>query len=642
MSILAGRAFAYLGLACGLLGILGCQISETQAPAGPASETPAPGAKSTAHREQSGSVEEPTGKDIEETTGHSAQKQAPPQKSVAPVLQNLPSPPSLPELTEGCVTGPGVVTSVEPQATRVGVGVLESGGNAVDAAIATAFALAVTHPSAGNLGGGGFLLLRIDDTIEAIDFREDAPAALTREKFDKMIEQGGRGAVSVGVPGTPAGLFLAHQRHGKLPWSQLLEGALQLAEGHSLGQRQAQTIAWSRYALRRDPSARKAFFPGGNLPHPGTRLVRPRLKVALERIQQQGASGFYRGPTASDLIASLGESGLITQKDLARYRARVRSPLFLDYEGARVITMPPPSAGGVAVTLNLSMLAALEAHQFPADSAKRYHLIAEVSRRAQVERRLLVTAPSRKTVDAQLRRRWTDPQTWLKPHPIDPEKATRSKTLHSLYDASMRELEHTTHLSVIDQDGNAASLTTTLSSSFGAQIVTRKTGIVLNNSVASFGSVGENIPMASARTISSMAPTLVLLGQRDMLVLGSPGGDTIPSTITQLAIALLNDRQSLKQAVTRPRIHQGFVPDLISIERLRPLPNSIITQLRQMGHTVRATRRTIGDANIASYFQGQAAAFADPREGGLALASKPSVGPPQKAPPTQNEPTQEP
>lgn len=550
----------------------------------------------------------------------------------------LPSPPKLDRLGEGATTGGAVVTAVEPQATRVGVAVLEAGGNAVDAAIATAFALAVTHPSAGNIGGGGFLILRVGRVIEAIDFREDAPGSLDDEHFQKLIASGGRGAGSVGVPGSVAGLYLAHQRHGHLPWRELLEGAINLAEnGSLLGKRQAQTITWAEAGLRRDAHARALFLPSGKPPRAGATLRRPQLATALRRIQGSGAEGFYTGETAQDIVDSLGPDGRLTLEDLARYRARLVSPLVVDYHGARVVTMPPPSAGGPTLTLSLSMLAASSIENTPRGSAARYHLLAEASRRAQVERRLLITAPERHdTPRRSLIARWTDPQTWLLPHPIDPDRATPSSSLSDLYAASMRELEHTTHLSVVDFAGDAVSLTTTLSGSFGAQLVTAKTGIVLNNSVASFGSVGLNTPQGGARTISSMAPTLALLGNDDMLVLGSPGGDTIPSTITQLLVALLDDGLSLADAVDAPRLHQGFVPDEISIERLRPLAKSAVSGLEQLGHRVKRSRSTIGDANVAAYLSGRAFAVYDAREGGLALAAKPPLGSPPPLPPARH------
>lgn len=541
---------------------------------------------------------------------------------------------SVAQLGAGAARGAGVVTSVEAQATNVGVAILEAGGNAVDAAVATAFALAVTHPSAGNLGGGGFALIVDGQTVDAIDFREDSPSGLTRPVFDKMIEGGGRGPLSVGVPGTVAGLELMHRRHGHLPWKDLLHGAIRLAkEGQRCGLRQSQTLHWARRGLLQDPVARATFFPQGQPLAAGTRVRQPKLGSALERIAQQGSAGFYQGETAEDLVDSLEarlaattspdvdqqRRALMTLGDLAKYRAKVRSPLIFDYHGARVVTMPPPSAGGATLLLNLAMLDALDVQKTAPGSVERYHLLIEASRRAQVERRLLLSAPERMVESHdELLKRFTDAETWLEDHPVEPGRATRSSSLHPLYEESLLELEHTTHLSVVDESGQAVSLTVTLSGSFGAQIMSEQTGIVLNNSVASFGSVGRNVPAAGVRTTSSMAPSLVLLSPNDFLVLGSPGGDTIPSTITQLTVALIDDGLSLSEAVLAPRIHQGFVPDEVSMERLRPLSAKVRDGLTHLGHTVRPSRSTIGDANIAARVAGQALAVYDPREGGLA------------------------
>lgn len=518
----------------------------------------------------------------------------------------------------------GVVTSVEDAATRAGVSILERGGNAVDAAIATALALAVTHPSAGNLGGGGFMVLRLGPIVEAIDFREDSPRALTNERFWKMISGGGRGPASVGVPGTVAGLFLAHQRHGKLPWKDLVSPALDLAEnGYELGARQAKTIAWAHQDLLRDPSAREELLPGGKVPKVGARITRPRLALALRRIRDEGPAGFYDGPTASDIVESLGKEGLLTREDLEHYAAKVREPLYFDFENYRIVTMPAPSAGGVALTQSLVMLDALEIENTAPDSSKRWHLLAEVARRAQVERQLFVTAPERLSAEeAQaMRSRALDPQTWLGPHPVHPTRATESKTLDPRFPAVERELAHTTHLSVVDGSSGLVSLTVTLSGSFGSRVFSKETGIVLNNSAASFTSVGPNTPVPGQRTTSSMAPTLVLGGDRLALVLGSPGGNTIPSTVMQTIAALVLDEVSLADALDRPRIHQTFAPGELLMESTRPLSPKVQKELRTMGHTVSSARSAIGDANIAARIDKETFAVADPREGGLALAA---------------------
>lgn len=514
----------------------------------------------------------------------------------------------------------GVVTSVEAQATRLGIAILESGGNAIDAAVATAFGLAVTHPSAGNLGGGGFLLVRRGPEIAALDFREDAPTNLTEKAFFRMLEQGAKTGAAVGVPGTVAGLLLAHERFGRLPLGRVIIGAEKLArEGYVLGARQAQTIGWSRADLARDPVAKRLFFAKGEPLVAGAKLKRPDLALALERIRTLGKKGFYGGPTAEDLIQSLGADGIMTRADLARYEAKFREPLWFDYRGYRIVTMSPPSGGGVALTQILTMLGATAA---PQEDSQFYHHFAEASRRAQLERILFVRAPEREPrADLEkLRTRWLDPTTWLHANPIVETKKTASADLESAPGFDKQEEDHTTHLSVVDGQGMAVSMTLTLSGSFGARVFSRETGIALNNSVASFSLVGRNRPEGGMRTVSSMAPTLIV-DDTDTLVLGSPGGDTIPSTIALLVLRLVDQGQDFRAAVTAPRIHQGLFPDLLEIERNRPLPFPILQALEKRGHKIGRKRSAQGDANIAAWLAGVAHAISDERESGLALAA---------------------
>lgn len=518
----------------------------------------------------------------------------------------------------------GVVTSVDVSATRAGIEILEAGGNAVDAAVGAAFALAVTHPSAGNIGGGGFLTLKIKEAVETIDFRENSPSDLSDESFWKMIRGGGRGPASVGVPGTVAGLYLAHQRHGRLPWKDVIRPSVTLAEsGYPLGERQAKTIVWAQQDLRRDEVARAVFFPAGAPAAPGTTIKRPLLATALRRIMENGPDGFYSGPTAADLVESLGEGGLLTLKDLRTYKAVVREPICFDFQGLRIIAPPAPSAGGVALTQALLMLQASHVEKSPAGSVQRFHLFAEASRRAQAERQLFVVAPdslSDKERQAQDERA-RSAQNWLKQHPISQERATPSSDIHPSYAKSLAELEHTTHLSVIDEEGGLVSLTVTLSGSFGARIFTKKTGIVLNNSAASFSSVGVNTPQGGQRTTSSMAPTLALYGRKAALVLGSPGGDTIPSTVSQLLLHLAIDKKSLKEAVEAGRVHQTFAPGTLTTEKGRPLAANVAQALQKMGHQIVERNSAIGDANTAVRILDTSYAVCDSREGGAALAA---------------------
>lgn len=516
----------------------------------------------------------------------------------------------------------GAVTSVEAHATRAGVTMLERGGNAVDAAVATAYALAVTHPSAGNLGGGGFMLIRPPGgPTVALDFRETAPAGLTRDRFDAMEHAGGLGPVSVGVPGSVAGLELAHDRYGKLTRKEVLAPALELARSYPLGEHQAALLAASFRSLSHDAAARAVFSHGKKPYAAGERLVQKDLERTLARIAEGGRDGFYLGQTGRALSTLAG--GLISEADLSGYQAKWREPLTFDYRGLTVEVMPPPSAGGVAVTEMLEMLQATHAFDLPHDSAAELHLFLEASRRAQAERRFGVIDPDALSPEenARKRARFLDPQTWLTPIPIDPEHATPSEKVHPLYADALREFEHTTHLSVVDASGMVVSLTTTLSASYGSKIVAPGTGVVLNNSVASFASSGDNQPVGGRRTVSSMAPTLVLSENQPILVLGTPGGDTIPSTIVQILRHVVDHGESLTEAVDAPRVHHGFVPDEVRYEPRNAPPAAVLSELGKRGHKLKKGRSAIGDANEILIAHGRAYAYADAREAGTALAA---------------------
>jgi len=514
----------------------------------------------------------------------------------------------------------GLVVSVETEATRAGVKALEAGGNAVDAAVAVAFVLAVTHPSAGNIGGGGFMLVRPKSgPTTAIDFRETAPAHLTRAAFDAMIEKDGIGAVAVGVPGSVRGLELAHQRFGKLPWADVVRPARKLAEkGHVVGEREGKTFGWNWRYLKKDRGAVAEFGP--NPPQAGDRLRRPGLAKTLARIEKSGAAGFYEGPTAAAIVTALGKGGSqMTLDDLSSYRAKEREPLRFSYRGYELETMPPPSAGGVALMEILEQLERVGAWRSPAGSADDLHLFLEASRRAQIDKRFRVIDPDSLSSDELSRRlaSFGDVGRLLE-HGIDPKKATPSSELHPLYGAAMRELEHTTHFSVVDAGGMAVSCTTTLSAGFGAKLVVPGTGIVTNNAVASFATAGENLPTGGRRTVSSMAPTLVTRDGALSMVLGSPGGDTIPSTIAQVFRHLVDHGMPLDRAVDAPRVHHGFVPDEFRYESARPIPKSVIEDLKARGHHVSKKRLPMGDANDIVVVHGVARGYADRREGGLA------------------------
>lgn len=563
----------------------------------------------------------------------SSERHAP---SSAPSASSAPARPWL-KLSPGgraAVAGSyGVVTSVEEQATRAGVEILEQGGNAVDAAVAVAYALSVTHPSAASVGGGGFMLLYVAGETHALDFREVAPHSLTQERFDRMIEQGGIGPSSIGVPGFVAGMELAHERFGKLPIDRVMASAIALAEkGYLLGDRQAKSLTWNWASLSKLPEFRKRFAaPNSDDPYVrGARVRRPQLAKTLSGIAIHGAQHFYRGPIARGILARLEESASWSAEDLANYQAKWREPLAFSYRSFDLLTMPPPSAGGVALMQTLLLLEHERAYRAKRESVEALHLFVEAAKRAHAERRLHVVDPDTLSANekAKRRRRWHDVERIENEHPIRRDRTTPAAELSEHYEALLRETEHTTHFAVVDVAGNAVSCTITLSAAYGSRTMIDELGIILNNAVASFGTVGDNLPAGGRRTLSSMAPTLVFQRDRLQLVLGSPGGDTIPNTIAQVFLNVVDHGLTIDRAAAAPRIHHGFVPDEIRYERARPIAKSTRQALEKLGHRFSKKTIPIGDANVVLVTGDRAFAYADRREGGLALAARAATATP--------------
>jgi gamma-glutamyltranspeptidase/glutathione hydrolase len=348
--------------------------------------------------------------------------------------------------------------------------------------------------------------------------------------------------------------------------------------------------------------------------------VQADLAATLERLGRFSSDGFYRGDTARALARASG--GRISDADLEGYTPMQRQVLEFGYRGFEVQTMPPSSAGGPTLAGTLVALERLSPDPAQAGTLGEIHAFLELSRRAQALRRLTVVSPD--GVPPELQRskvaRFIDPSLLLAV-PFDPAHATPSAKIDPLYPEALREAEHTTHLSVVDGDGMIVSLTTTLSASFGARVVAPGTGVLLNNAVASFSSTGENQPVAGRRTTSSMAPTLVLSSQKPVLVLGTPGGDTIPSTIASLVRNLVDRGMTLDDAIDAPRLHHGFVPDEVRYETKHLPPKEILAGLAKLGHRLRPSPVVQGDANCILLQDGRAFGYADPREpSGSALA----------------------
>lgn len=518
----------------------------------------------------------------------------------------------------------GLVTSVEPNATRAGLEVLRHGGNAVDAAVAVAFALAVTHPSAGNIGGGGFMIVRLKSgETHAIDFREAAPAAATTEGIVTMVKKGAYGYASTAVPGTVAGLGLAHERFGARPWAELLEPAIKLArKGHRLGPRQALVLGWAWPRLQADRAAREIWGRKGKPLAQGTTVRQLDLARTLEAIAKEGPRAFYEGAIAKKIAAAMrAGGGLVTEADLAAYKAKLRAPLRFSYRGFTVDTMPPPSMGGVAFAQIMLSLERARAHEAPKGSGLSHHLFVEAARRAYADRRRASADPDFSPPEAaSLLARLLDGAYLEGRRPaIDRERATASTEIAAAQDAQPAESQQTTHFSVVDAEGNAVSCTYTLSAGFGAKVVVPGVGVLLSNALAAFTETGPNEVASGKRMQSSMTPAIAAQGGRLALVLGSPGGDTIPNTVAQVLRNLVDHGMTIDEAVESPRLHHQWLPDRVRVEAGNPPPRAALEELRRRGHTLDLDASPIGDANnILVDAAGVAWGHADSREGGLA------------------------
>lgn len=531
----------------------------------------------------------------------------------------------------------GMVASRSRLASEVGADILRQGGNAVDAAVATGFALAVTYPSAGNLGGGGFMLIRLaDGTVVANDHRERAPAAATRDMYldaegNPIPGQSTKTHLAVGVPGSVDGMLSALKRHGTMDRRTVLAPAIKLARrGMLLDQDLASQFNRRQADFAQHPAAIKIFGHGKAPFAAGDRFVQLDLARTLDRVRRYGRAGFYEGVTAK-LIAQEMEKGggLITVKDLADYRSVWREPVTGTYRGVEIVSMPPPSSGGV---LLLQMLNMLEPHDISAmgyGSADAMHLMIEAERRAYADRAEYLGDPdyypvpiAKLTSKAYAKERFAD---------VDLAKASRSADIGP--GSWPEESPDTTHLSVMDKAGNTVSYTTTLNLSYGSKIVASGTGVLLNNEMDDF-SAKANVPnfygllgrKANAiepgkRMLSSMTPSIVVKDGKALLATGSPGGSTIITTTLQVIMNVVDHQMSLSDAVGKPRFHHQWQPDRIIVERFGFSPDTL-DLLRKRGHedfVVMPFGRGIGDANSVMQVDGSLQGMADPRNAGAAV-----------------------
>jgi gamma-glutamyltranspeptidase / glutathione hydrolase len=522
----------------------------------------------------------------------------------------------------------GMVVSADAFASKVGVDILKEGGNAVDAAVAVGFALAVTHPAAGNLGGGGFMMIRLShgETI-CVDYRERAPRGAHENSY---LDQAGavvpkastQGYRASGVPGTVAGLCLALSRYGSLPLREVIQSAIELAEkGFPVSDHLSESLKESAALLQSFPESARIYLRDGKYFEPGEILVSTDLAWSLKIIRDRGAEGFYRGPIAQKITDAFETRGVwITQEDLKAYQPIIRVPVTGSYRNYGIITVPPPSSGGIVLLEMLNILEGYELGDFGAGSSQGVHLVTEAMRRGFRDRSELMGDPDfvkipvaqliSKSYAATLRAS------------ILPDKASSSQSLPKRL--LLSESRETTHYSVVDKDGNAVANTYTLNGSYGSGVTIPGTGILMNNEMDDFA-IKQGVPNAygliqgeanaiapGKRPLSAMTPTFVTKDGKLFLVIGSPGGPTIINTVLEVILNVIDFGFTIQEAIDAPRFHHQYLPDELRLEK-QGWARDVIAALESRGHKI-LSREFMGDAQGIQL---------DPRKGILWGASDP-------------------
>jgi gamma-glutamyltranspeptidase/glutathione hydrolase len=515
-----------------------------------------------------------------------------------------------------------VVVSVHELGSRAGLDILRAGGNAVDAAVATGFALAVVHPQAGNLGGGGFMLIRLaDGRTHFVDYREMAPAAATANMYldaqGNVVENASLiGYKAVGVPGSVAGMVYAEKAYGKLTLDQVMAPAVKLAQdGYPLAWQE--TRDFQDEDLAKFPESRRIFQRNGNYYKQGEIFRQPELARTLKRIARD-PDDFYRGAMAHELAASIQkDGGLITAEDLAHYEVKEREPIRGTYRGYEIISAPPPSSGGIALIEILNILEGYDLAKAGDRSAASVHLTVEAFRRAFYDRAEFLGDPDfskipvAQLIDKKYGAAWRGT--------IDPAQASVSKDLkrpaifseleqyasQHLQPLSVHEPAHTTHYSVVDSEGNAVAVTTTLNDSFGSRATAEGLGFLLNDEMDDFAAKPgvpnlygliqgpANAVGPGKRPLSAMTPTIVLKDGKLFLVLGSPGGPRIITTVANILMGVVDYGMNIQEAVNAPRFHHQWLPDVVNVERW--FSPDTVRLLEQMGHKVASGETASGD-----------------------------------------------
>ena len=536
-----------------------------------------------------------------------------------------------------------LVVSVHEEASKVGIEIIRAGGNAVDAAVATGFALAVVHPSAGNLGGGGFMLFRgANGEVHFLDFREKAPHQASAEMYldpeGRVTEDSRVGYRSVGVPGSVAGMVYAEKKWGKLTVAQVVEPAIRLAQaGVVLSYEEAQEMR--NEGLARFPESKRIFQRDGKFYEPGELLQQPELASTLARIAKDPEE-FYHGSMAREIAAAIQKGGgIISAEDLAGYQVVERPAILGTYRGFEIISAPPPSSGGVALVEALNILEGYDLASLGRNSAQAIHLTVEAYRRAFYDRATFMGDPDFAQIPVSQLIDKTYAQLWRQS--IDSEKASVSKelkrpafgnlnqTTQARYDGP--ESQNTTHYSVVDADGNAVSVTTTLNDSFGSHVTLPGFGFLLNDEMDDFAAKpGEpnmfgllqgpaNAIGPGKRPLSTMTPTMVLRAGKLLLVLGSPGGPTIITTVANVLMNVVDYGMDIQTAVNSARFHHQWLPDEIQIEGWQLTPDTL-RLLQQKGHKLK-NLRSIGDGECIGIDlkTGERLGASDGRNNGVAV-----------------------
>ncbi|WP_298907268.1 gamma-glutamyltransferase [uncultured Psychrobacter sp.] len=497
----------------------------------------------------------------------------------------------------------GMVATQEALASDIGLKILKDGGNAVDAAVAVGFALAVTLPRAGNIGGGGFMMIydaKQGKTV-ALDYREKAPSSAARDMYldsdgNAVSDLSRYHGLAVGVPGTVAGLLKALEDHGTMSRGQVMAPAIALAEnGIEVTAGLSESLEALSDRLQKWPSTKKIFFkPDGSAYQPGERLKQPELANSLKLIAAKGADGFYKGETARKLVKAVNEAGgNMSLQDLANYQAIARVPVKGDYRGYEIVSMPPPSSGGIHIVQILNILEGYPLKDYGQNSAQTIHLMSEAMQLAYADRAEYLGDAD--FIDVPASGLTSQPYADKLRSLINPNKATPAATIKA-NNPLPYESDQTTHFSIVDKDGNAVANTYTLNFSYGTGLVAEGTGILLNNEMDDFsakpgvpngyGLIGgdANAVEANKRPLSSMSPTLVFKDSKPYIVTGSPGGSRIITTVTQVISNVIDHDMNIAEATHAPRIHDQWLPDEIRIEKA--LNIDTIKKLESMGHKV--------------------------------------------------------